>query len=111
MDEFGRPVPMDDEGMGTGMSPEEEERMAFGHRPLYPPTAHEQQPVGPRPPGPPATQQQQQQQQRPRSPPPFADAVVNIDLDAAQAKYGAGKQQGQQEEDDGGAGCCKCVVM
>ncbi|KAJ7366405.1 hypothetical protein DFH08DRAFT_1071919 [Mycena albidolilacea] len=111
MDEFGRPVPMDDEGMGTGMSPEEEERMAFGHRPLYPPTAHEQQPVGPRPPGPPAMQQQQQQQQRPRSPPPFADAVVNIDLDAAQAEYGAGKQQGQQEEDDGGAGCCKCVVM
>jgi hypothetical protein len=108
MDEFGRPVPMDDEGMGAGMSPEEEERMAFGHPPLYPPTAHEQQPVGPRPPGPPAMQQQQQ---RPRSPPPFADAVVNIDLDAAQAKYGAGKQQGQQDEDDGGAGCCKCVVM
>lgn len=99
MDEFGRPV--------DRIAEEEGEQAAFG-RPLYPPTEHERQPVGPRR-APPQTQD------RPRSPPPFAsyepksDAIVNIDLESARQKFGS--QQPPQPEDDGGAGCCKCVVM
>ncbi|KAJ7223896.1 hypothetical protein B0H12DRAFT_1150220 [Mycena haematopus] len=101
MDEFGRPVE------ARAMTAEEEERMAFG-RPLYPPTEHEQQPVGPRAALPPPVQQERQ-----RSPPPFSgyqenDVINHIDLEAAQLKYGS-KQA--PPEDDGGAGCCKCVVM
>ncbi|KAJ6451597.1 hypothetical protein C8R45DRAFT_916512 [Mycena sanguinolenta] len=116
MDEFGRPmpVPMED------LSPEEEERLAFGHRPAYPPTAHEQQPVGPRPPQPQPPQSPEQQGRR--SPPPFSNYQQrpgdvlnnNIDLEAAQMKIGAGGGGGgerQGSEDDGGAGCCKCVLM
>ncbi|KAF7365539.1 hypothetical protein MVEN_00427100 [Mycena venus] len=77
MDEFGRPV-------DNNMTMEEEERLAFGHRPLYPPTEHEQQPAP-------------------------KDVINTVDLD--QLKYGNKQQQQQQPEDDGGAGCCKCIVM
>ncbi|KAJ7510235.1 hypothetical protein B0H11DRAFT_1900588 [Mycena galericulata] len=81
MDEFGRPV--------ERVPEEDEEHGAFG-KPLYPPTEHERQPVGPqaaKPPprgGPPA------------HPVPFSDhrpdATVNIDLEAAKLKYGGQPQ-------------------
>ncbi|KAJ7465163.1 hypothetical protein FB451DRAFT_430818 [Mycena latifolia] len=101
MDEFGRPIErVEEEGDG--------EQGAFGN-PLYPPTEHERQTVGP--------------QAKARPPPapepaPFSDyvgqpqpdGVVNIDLEAAKRKFGAQPHQ-PPPEDDGGAGCCKCVVM
>ncbi|KAJ7766479.1 hypothetical protein DFH07DRAFT_737102 [Mycena maculata] len=101
MDEFGRPIPAE------RIAEDDERESAFG-QPLYPPTEHERQPVGPQARAPP-------KQEPPGSPVPFSnyrpDAVVNIDLEAAQLKYGAKPQQPPPEDDDGGAGCCKCVVM
>ncbi|KAJ7646199.1 hypothetical protein B0H17DRAFT_438060 [Mycena rosella] len=105
MDEFGRPVariPEDDD--------EDERQRAFGS-PLYPPTEHDLRPVGPQQARAPPTKVEP-----PRSPVPFADyapggaANVNIDLEAAQMKYGA-QPPPPPADDDGGAGCCKCVVM
>lgn len=101
MDEFGRPVDRiaeDDGSDGHG---------AFG-RPLYPPTEHERQTVGPKARAPPPAAQ-------PSGPTPLAqygqqqpDGVVNLDLEAAKLKFGG---QPPPPEEDGGAGCCKCVVM
>ncbi|KAF7357471.1 hypothetical protein MSAN_01343300 [Mycena sanguinolenta] len=115
MDEFGRPIPMSTLDERGPLSPEEEEALAFGHKPAYPPTEHEQQPVGPRPP-PSQPQPPPQMQERRRSPPPFSNYqgdVLNNNIDLeAQMKVGAGGGRGaQREEEDGGAGCCKCVLM
>ncbi|KAJ7505731.1 hypothetical protein B0H11DRAFT_1708048 [Mycena galericulata] len=100
MDEFGRPV--------ERVPEEDEEHGAFG-KPLYPPTEHERQTVGPQAAKPPPPRGD-----RPHSPVPFSDyrpdVTVNIDLEAAKLKYG-GQPQPPPPEDDGGAGCCKCVVM
>ncbi|KAJ7644445.1 hypothetical protein FB45DRAFT_1115754 [Roridomyces roridus] len=102
MDEFGRPVEMIAEG--------EEEGGMFG-TPLYPPTEHERQPVGPQTKGLPPSRPQP-----PPSPAPFAQyankpeaPVINIDLEAAKMMYGANPPPPADE--DGDAGCCKCVVM
>ncbi|KAJ6584527.1 hypothetical protein B0H19DRAFT_1249483 [Mycena capillaripes] len=101
MDEFGRPV--------DRIAEEDGDQSAFGG-PLYPPTEHERQPVGPRPAGQPVTQE------RPRSPLPFSnyqqrpDAIVDLDLESAKQKFGS-KEAQQKPDDDEGAGCCKCVVM
>ncbi|KAJ7037736.1 hypothetical protein C8F04DRAFT_1393429 [Mycena alexandri] len=113
MDEFGQPLPDSD----PDRTMNDEELAAFGQRPRYPPTEHEQQPVGPQ------AQSQRGQEQKPeppRSPMPFSGYQPQsggqaggpgegvIDLEAAKAKFGA---QRVEEEEDGGAGCCKCVVM
>jgi hypothetical protein len=106
MDEFGRPVEQqrpheDDDGV--------DRRDPFG-RPLYPPTEHDRQPVGLQATAPTKAEGR-------RSPVPFAeyhkqpDGSVTIDLEAAKLKYGGKQQPGQAEDDAGGAGCCKCVVM
>ncbi|KAK7042106.1 hypothetical protein R3P38DRAFT_2888593 [Favolaschia claudopus] len=90
LDEFGRPVD------NTMPSPEddEEERLAFGHgRPLYPPTEHERQPVGPRQLAPPPPGAQQQNHNR-SSAPPFSDYTVDggrdvmneVDLEAQSSR-------------------------
>lgn len=98
MDEFGRPVDRIAEDGDQG---------GFGNS-LYPPTEHDLQPVGPRAKNPPP------HPEPPSSSAPFStyrgqpEGVVNLDLETAQKKFG---NQPQQPEDDGGAGCCKCVVM
>ncbi|KAK6995983.1 hypothetical protein R3P38DRAFT_3073726 [Favolaschia claudopus] len=102
MDEFGRPV-------DNTIPPEEEERLAFGHgRPLYPPTEHERQPVGPRQLAP------AQQNHNRSSAPPFSDytvgprdALTEVDLEAQKQQ----QQMPPHDDEEGGAGCCKCVVM
>ncbi|KAJ7637532.1 hypothetical protein DFH06DRAFT_1053962 [Mycena polygramma] len=95
MDEFGRPIAEDDEAAVFGT-----------RRPVYPPTEHERQAVGPR------------AQERRGSPLPFAGYEPNgngmgmgeVDLGAVQQQLGKEEQHPPPEE-EGGAGCCKCVVM
>ncbi|KAJ7163024.1 hypothetical protein C8R46DRAFT_1352840 [Mycena filopes] len=113
MDEFGRPLPDEGASGDPNRTMNDEELAAFGQRPRYPPTEHERQAVGPQGQG--QWQGQEQRPEPPRSPLPFSGyqgqvqqpAEGVIDLEAANAKFGAQPV----EEDDAGAGCCKCVVM
>ncbi|KAJ7727396.1 hypothetical protein B0H16DRAFT_1331572 [Mycena metata] len=93
MDEFGRPLPDSSDPNDPNRTMNDEE-------------LSQSQP-------PPQRQAQEQRPEPPRSPLPFSDYRQGgsgegvIDLEAAKAKFGAQPV----EEEDGGAGCCKCVVM
>jgi hypothetical protein len=102
MDEFGQPRPRPVERRAENGG-EEDAPGEFGG-PLYPPTAHDQQRVGPQGTRGEAPRGAEQQHAQPQP--------GVIDLEAAKAKYGSKQQQQQQQaeaEDD--SGCCKCVVM
>ncbi|KAF7296657.1 hypothetical protein HMN09_01074500 [Mycena chlorophos] len=97
-DEFGRPM--------EDLQQDEPEYYA-PQNPPHPLSAHERTPVGPQQP---RLQQPSAPQQRAGSPLPFVDyrGPSVVDLNAEAAKLPPPQPIEQDEE---GAGCCKCVVM
>ena len=95
MDEFGHPLPPDIAEEEPGKAEETEGRSSQSH----PINSHDKTRVPP---------------QRPSSPPPFADyapASDKIVPSPGGLRHSVGPEEQANAEDEGGAGCCKCVVM